>query len=150
MIDEIDNFLPDYDDDYERDRINGDEEREESCCMPGCLMPGPHLRSECHDVAMIESYNYRSEDCHEQETLHGPAGPAFRGVAIAVQWGWRLLSPAAIGELLDHDAENENRHDFVGCHVKLALILATEVGKEKAIVILRKIVDAGGLYGMNQ
>lgn len=40
--------------DYERERISGDEDREEGCCMPGrCLMPGPHFRHECHDVEMI-------------------------------------------------------------------------------------------------
>lgn len=57
MTDELDNFLPDYGDDYERECSSGDDGREEGCSMPGrCLMPGPHLRSECHDVEMMRDF----------------------------------------------------------------------------------------------
>lgn len=33
-----------------------DEDDAEGCCFPDrCLMPGTHLRSECHDLAMMEN-----------------------------------------------------------------------------------------------
>ena len=32
------------------------EMSDDGCCFPGeCLMPGPHFRSECHTVEMIEA-----------------------------------------------------------------------------------------------
>jgi hypothetical protein len=30
---------------------------EHTCCFPGnCLMPGEHMRSECHTAEMVEDY----------------------------------------------------------------------------------------------
>lgn len=61
MDNELDNFLPFHDDDYEDSRRAADEEREEGCCFPGeCCMPGPHFRHECHTAEMIRSYEYRT------------------------------------------------------------------------------------------
>lgn len=34
-----------------------DEEECAGCCFPGeCIMPGEHLRSECHTAEMMEAY----------------------------------------------------------------------------------------------
>lgn len=61
-MNETDEMFPDYGEDYERERINGDEDREEGCCFPGkCCMPGPHLRSECHTAEMVRDYEYRTK-----------------------------------------------------------------------------------------
>ena len=41
------------------------------CCFPGqCLMPGPHLMSECHTVEMYEAAMENLEDTGGQ-TTHG-------------------------------------------------------------------------------
>ena len=61
----------------------------------------------------------------------------------------RDMTPVAIADMLDHDAENGNWHAFVGCHVKLAQLLTREVGKSTAARIMRRIVDMDGLHGMN-
>ena len=62
MINETENFLPDYGDDYERERLDGDDEAQEGCCFPGqCCMPGPHFRHECHTAEMIQTHEYRTK-----------------------------------------------------------------------------------------
>lgn len=39
-----------------------DADNEEGCCFPEeCLMPGPHLRSECHNVEMMEEFDKEME-----------------------------------------------------------------------------------------
>lgn len=58
------------------------------------------------------------------------------------------LTPNAVGEMCDQDAENGNRHDFVGVHRKLFKMLAKQVNGPSLHRIMRKIVDAGGLHGM--
>lgn len=55
-----------------------------------------------------------------------------------------------LSDVLDRDAENKNNHDFVGCHFNLAMLLENQVGNSEATKIMRKIVDAGGLHGMNR
>lgn len=40
---------------YEHEGWPENDEDEWNCCMPGeCLMPGEHMRSECHNAQMLE------------------------------------------------------------------------------------------------
>src|SRR5262245_21215026 len=55
------------------------------------------------------------------------------------------VTSAAIAEMLDHDAENKNRHDFVGVYSWLAKAIVSEAGESAACRILGQIVDLGGL-----
>lgn len=46
----------------DEDRERHDEEHSFGCHFPDrCLMPGEHMKSECHDVAMIEAQNAEYE-----------------------------------------------------------------------------------------
>ncbi len=54
----------------------------------------------------------------------------------------------AMADVLDHDAENINAHDFVGAHRGLAALLHREIGRAGATEILRFLCDLRGLHGM--
>jgi hypothetical protein len=44
--------------DYDYDDEDLDDVYRWTCCFPGkCLMPGEHLRDECHTIEMIEAFN---------------------------------------------------------------------------------------------
>lgn len=52
-----------------------DEDDEFGCCFPDrCLMPGEHLKSECHDVAIMEALarKYEGPTVRAVETEFGP------------------------------------------------------------------------------
>jgi hypothetical protein len=45
----------------ESDEPDGNPEHEWGCCFPDrCLMPGEHMKSECHDVEMVEAQEAES------------------------------------------------------------------------------------------
>lgn len=51
-------------------------------------------------------------------------------------------------DMLDQDAENKNRHAFVGVHWELGKLLAMETDEATATKVMRAIVDRGGLHEM--
>ena len=54
------------------------------------------------------------------------------------------LKADALAEMLSHDAENENYHDFVGAAEKLIPILRRVTDEAGVVEVLRSIVDCGG------
>jgi hypothetical protein len=53
-----------------------------------------------------------------------------------------------LAELLDHDAENINAHDFVGCHKELLGLLRDFVSSPDALEIMDAIRRRRGLHGL--
>lgn len=58
----------------------------------------------------------------------------------------------AMADMLDHDAENGNHHDFVGCHAKLAKMFLARCRCKPVIAkeLMRDLCDVGGLHGMRE
>lgn len=57
---EYDDFLDDLD--GLLDECDVEEFEDEGCCFPGeCLMPGDHVRSECHTVEMMEDQQWGTD-----------------------------------------------------------------------------------------
>ncbi len=54
----------------------------------------------------------------------------------------------AMADMLDHDAESANAHDFVMCHRALAALIHREAGREVATRVMRRLVDFDGLQGI--
>lgn len=54
-----------------------------------------------------------------------------------------------LADFLDQEAENENRHELVGVHAKLAKIIRVEAGEDHtASKVMQAITKAGGLWNM--
>jgi hypothetical protein len=54
----------------------------------------------------------------------------------------------AMADMLDRFAEDCNASDFVGVHRGLAVILAQEFGELAARIIMRRLVNYDGLFGL--
>jgi hypothetical protein len=54
-----------------------------------------------------------------------------------------------IAEYLDQEAENCNRHDFVGCHKALAGLIRRNADDEAADKVLLALLKAGGLWELD-
>lgn len=50
------------------------------------------------------------------------------------------LAPSSLGEVIDNEFENANRHSFVGVGMRLADILVENVGMDAASMILADIL----------
>jgi len=50
--------------------------------------------------------------------------------------------------LCDHDAENQNAHDFCGSHRLLGAVLYRLVGRQLATAVMLDIAQRGGQHGM--
>lgn len=53
-------------------------------------------------------------------------------------------------DLCDRDAENRNKHAFVGSHRALGELLTTRLGAMAATNLMRDIAYAGGLHEMTE
>ncbi len=58
------------------------------------------------------------------------------------------LEAHEIAGYLDQEAENCNRHDFVGCHKALAALIRSNASRTAANKIMLAILKAGGLWEM--
>lgn len=56
------------------------------------------------------------------------------------------LDSYEIADYLDQQAENENRHDFVGVHSRLAKLIRVQATDIDADVVMLEVLKAGGLW----
>lgn len=83
-------------DDYQCDEDRHDPEREWKCCFPGeCLMPGPHMRSECHTVEMAEAFEVAAEAVSGDDE---PTDGELIATALAMYANWiQTKDPSTVG-----------------------------------------------------
>lgn len=58
------------------------------------------------------------------------------------------LTLKRLADFLDHDAEDQNAHDFVGLHRALAALLCRQASPPVAREVFLWLLDHGGLHGV--
>lgn len=66
----------------------------------------------------------------------------------AVKASPESITPDAVADMLDLDAEGDNQHGLVGAHLKLVEILRASTTEESTLEVMRSIADHGGLHNL--
>jgi len=93
-------------------------------------------------------YLVRIKPEEEDWTLVYNDDSLLRDTTTVVDYAYKP-SLEEIVDFLDHQAEDENHHDFVGKHKALAALLCTLEGRERATEILTLLAEYKGLDGMS-